>query len=56
VKIFPLSIIIHAAEGTNRGAGVNPSAWVTDGEGDESEDLFAYCTMVITFSRLDSPN
>jgi hypothetical protein len=39
-KIFPWSIIIHATEGTNRGASANPGARVTGGEGDEPEDLF----------------
>jgi hypothetical protein len=37
--------MIHTIEGTNRGAGANPSAWVTSGMGDEPEDLSAYCTM-----------
>jgi hypothetical protein len=49
VKIFPRSIIIHAIEGTNHGAGVNPSVEVTGGEGDEPEDLSAYCTMGCLF-------
>jgi hypothetical protein len=44
VKIFPWSIIIHATEGTNRGAGANPGTRVAGGEGDEPEDLFQ-CTV-----------
>jgi hypothetical protein len=44
VKIFPWSIIIYTTEGTNRGAGANPGARVTGGEGDAHEDLFQ-CTV-----------
>jgi hypothetical protein len=40
VKIFPLPIAIHTAEGTNRGAGANPSAGSPTVRGDAPEDLF----------------
>jgi hypothetical protein len=53
VNIFPSLIIIHATEGTNHGAGMNPSAQVICGEGDEPEDLFAYCTIRVFFSCSD---
>jgi hypothetical protein len=53
VKIFPLLIVIHTAEGTNRGASMNPNEGMPAARCTSPGIFSSYCTIGIPFRAPD---